>query len=143
MNNIRTLAAAGFACLFVSAAPLSAQDFKVIVNSANTTTDLPAAVVGKLFLKETTKFPNGSAAQPVDQAKTSATRASFSKAVIGRPVAAVETFWQQQIFSGKEVPPQNKPTDDDVIAFVKSTPGAIGYVSASAGTGGVKVIDVK
>jgi hypothetical protein len=63
--------------------------------------------------------------------------------VLGRSVGAVETFWQQQIFSGKEVPPPVKASDDDVIAFVKANAGAIGYVSASTSTAGVKVIDVK
>ncbi|AMW06508.1 hypothetical protein GEMMAAP_02945 [Gemmatimonas phototrophica] len=127
----------------LSAAPAAAQDFKVIVNSANSTTDLPADVTAKLFLKQTTKFPNGTAAQPVDQAKTSPVRATFSKTVLGRAVSAVESYWQQQIFSGKDVPPPAKASDDDVVAYVKATPGAIGYVSAGASTAGVKVVDVK
>ena len=75
--------------------------------------------------------------------KSSATRAAFSKAILGRPVSAVETYWQQQIFSGKEVPPTTKANDDEVIAFVKANAGAIGYVSAGASTAGVKVVDVK
>ena len=140
---MRKLTALLVALVVMVARPASAQEFKVIVNSANSTADLPAAVVGKLFLKETAKFPNGTPAMPVDQAKTSPVRAAFSKSVIGRPVGAVETYWQQQIFSGKEVPPAAKASDDDVIAFVKSTPGAIGYVNAGAATAGVKVIDVK
>lgn len=129
--------------LCAMAAPAAAQDYKVIVNSANSTSDLPAAVASKIFLKETTKFPNGTAATPVDLNKASAVRAAFSKAVIGRPVSAVETYWQQQIFSGKDVPPSAKASDDEVIAFVKANPGAIGYVSAGASVAGVKVIDVK
>ncbi|MBC8085956.1 MAG: phosphate ABC transporter substrate-binding protein, partial [Phycisphaerae bacterium] len=52
-------------------------------------------------------------------------------------------YWQQQIFSGKDVPPASKHTDEDVINFVKSTPGGIGYVSASSAAAGVKVIAVK
>ena len=113
-----------------AAVPAQAQDFKVIVNSANSTSDLSAEVAAKLFLKQTSKFPNGTSAQPVDLGKAS-------------PVRAVETYWQQQIFSGKDVPPAAKASDDDVIAFVKANPGAIGYVSAGASTAGVKVIDVK
>jgi ABC-type phosphate transport system substrate-binding protein len=120
-----------------------AQDFKVIVNSANSTSELPAAVASKIFLKEAAKFPNGTAATPVDQGKASPVRAAFSKSIVGRPVASVETYWQQQIFAGKEVPPPAKTSDDDVIAFVKANPGAIGYVSAGAATAGVKVVDIK
>jgi ABC-type phosphate transport system substrate-binding protein len=143
MTNMLKRLACAAVVLVASAAPAMAQDFKVIVNSANSTTDLPADVATKLFLKQTTKFPNGTAAQPVDLAKTSAVRAAFSKAVLGRAVSAVESYWQQQIFSGKDVPPSSKASDEEVIAFVKSNPGGIGYVSAGASTAGVKVIDVK
>jgi ABC-type phosphate transport system substrate-binding protein len=79
----------------------------------------------------------------VDQGKASSVRAAFSKAVLGRPVSAVESYWQQQIFSGKDVPPAAKGSDDEVVTFVKANPGAIGYVSAGASTAGVKVVDVK
>jgi ABC-type phosphate transport system substrate-binding protein len=129
--------------LCATATTAMAQDFKVIVNSGNATSELPGDVAAKLFLKQALKFPSGTAAQPVDQAKGSPVRASFSKAVLNRPVAAVETYWQQQIFAGKEVPPPAKTSDDDVIAFVKANPGAIGYVSAGAATAGVKVVDIK
>ncbi len=129
--------------VFVVATPAAAQDVKVIVNSANSTAELPGDVVTKLFLKQTTKFPNGTAAQPVDQAKGSSVRAAFSKGVLGRGVSAVESYWQQQIFSGKDVPPPTKASDDEVVAYVKANAGAIGYVSAGASTAGVKVVDVK
>lgn len=33
-------------------------------------------------------------------------------------------------------------SDEDVVAFVKATPGGIGYVSADGNVVGVKVIDV-
>lgn len=126
-----------------SASPAMAQDFKVIVNSANATTELTADQAAKLFLKQALKFPNDTPAQPVDQGKATGVRAAFSKAVLGRPVSAVESYWQQQIFSGKDVPPAAKGSDDEVVSFVKATPGAIGYVSAGASTASVKVVDVK
>lgn len=143
MPMLRSIIGSAAVALCLAAAPAAAQDFKVIVNSANAASELPAATVSRIFLKEADKFPDGSAAVPVDQGKTTPVRAAFTKAVIGRAVSAVETFWQQQIFSGKEVPPATKPSDDEVIAFVKANPGAIGYVSAGASTAGVKVIAVK
>ena len=133
----RGFAMAAVALCFM-AVPAAAQDFKVIVNSANGVTELSAAVTLKIFLKEVTKVPNGTASTPIDQNKASAVRAAFSKTVIGRPVTAVETFWQQQLFSGKELPPAVKASDDDVVAFVKATPGGIGYVSAGANVVGSK-----
>jgi ABC-type phosphate transport system substrate-binding protein len=124
------------------AAKASAQDFKVIVNSANSTSELTADVASKLFLKQVPKFPNGTAATPVDQGKAAAARVAFTRTVLGRAVSAVESYWQQQIFSGKDVPPPTKGGDDDVVAFVKANPGAIGYVSGGASLAGVKVVSV-
>lgn len=143
LQRILKSAAMGAFALVIAAAPAAAQDFKVVVNSGNSTSELSADLAAKLFLKQSTKFPNGTAAQPVDLAKASAARVAFSKTVLGRPVGAIETYWQQQIFSGKDVPPAVKASDDDVIAYVKANPGAIGYVSGGAATAGVKVIDVK
>lgn len=143
MKTMFKAGAGALVALLVSASTAMAQDFKVIVNSANSTESLSADVAAKLFLKQTTKFPNGTAATPVDLPKGSTVRAAFSKAVLNRPVASVETYWQQQIFSGKDVPPAAKGSDDEVVSFVKANPGAIGYVSAGASTAGVKVIDVK
>ncbi len=121
----------------------AAQAFKVIANSSVTAADVPGAALSKVFLKQSTKLPDGSTVTPVDLQKTSDVRAAFSKSVHGRAVGAIETFWQQQIFSGKEVPPATKASDAEMIAFVKATPGAIGYVSSGAATDGVKVIAVK
>lgn len=118
-------------------------DVKVIVNSANPLSELQASEVANLFLKRALKFPGGGPAVPVDQAKNSAIRASFARTVLGRPVSAVDAYWQQQIFAGGELPPATKAADDDVVAFVKATPGAIGYVSAGASVAGVKVVSVK
>lgn len=143
MRTMRSLISLAAVALLAIAAPAQAQGFKVIAHEGVAESELPSDVVSKIFLKQAVKFPSGAAAKPVDLKKDSPVRAAFSSDVVGRPVAAVETYWQQQIFAGKEVPPPAKASDDEVLAFVRSTPGAIGYVSASASTSGVKVIAVK
>lgn len=121
----------------------SAQEVKIIANSSVSANDITSDLASKIFMKQSTKFADGSAAAPVYQAKTSPVRIAFDKSVLGKSVSAVETFWQQQIFSGKDVPPAAKTSDDEVVAFVKSTPGGIGYVSGAAATAGVKVLVLK
>ena len=141
-RHIRISAAALF-FVALGAHKLAAQEYKVIVNSANPAAELSTDAVSKIFLTTVSKFPEGGAATPVEPAKASPARAAFAKTVLGRTVQNLDTYWQQQIFSGKDVPPANKASDDDVIAFVKSNPGAIGYVSGSAAVAGVKVVTVK
>ncbi|MDE3217269.1 MAG: substrate-binding domain-containing protein [Gemmatimonadota bacterium] len=122
--------------------PAEAQEFKVIVNNANPVTELSSDAVARLFLKESATFPGGVPATPVEPAKGSATRTAFAKTVLGRTVQSLDTYWQEEIFSGRDVPPASKSTDDEVVAFVRNNPGAIGYVSGAASTPGVKVITV-
>ena len=140
-NTFRMLAVV--AVLAITATRASAQGFKVIANPGVATSDISAADLARIFVKQSSKFPDGGAAVPVDQGKASAARASFSTKVHGKSVNAVDSYWQQQIFSGKDVPPATKAGDDEVIAFVKATPGAVGYVSEAAAAEGVKVITVK
>lgn len=129
------------AALAFTATDAQAQ-YQVIVNSAAGMTEISAADLSKIFLKKSAKLPSGEAAKPVDMPPSSATREAFSKAVHGRGAAQVESYWQQQIFAGKDVPPDVKGSDADVVAFVSANPGAIGYVSAGASVSGVKVVKV-
>jgi ABC-type phosphate transport system substrate-binding protein len=109
-----------------------AQGYVVIVNGGNTVKSLSREQLTSIFLKKTAKWDGGAAIAPVDQDKSSKVRESFTKAVHGRSVSAVDSYWQQQIFAGKDVPPPERSSDTDVIAYVRSNPNAIGYVSAGS-----------
>jgi ABC-type phosphate transport system substrate-binding protein len=129
------------AALAVQAGSAQAQEFKVVVNASTGVTSIGKDELAKIFLKKARKLPGGTDAVPVDN--DSDVRAGFSQAVHGRGETAIESFWQQQIFSGKDVPPEKKPGDSQVLDYVRSTPGAIGYVSGSATVGsGVTVVTV-
>jgi hypothetical protein len=68
-------------------------------------------------------------------------RDAFSRDVHGKPTSAVEAYWQQQVFSGRDVPPPEKG-EGAALDFVRSNSNGIAYVSPGAGTEGVKLIDV-
>lgn len=112
--------------------PVSAAGFKVIVNHKVPLSELPKDEVKQIMMKKVSKFSDGTGAAPVDLPPTSPVREAFSKEVLGRSAAAVSSFWQRQIFSGKEVPPPNAANDAEVIALVGSMPGGLGYVSENA-----------
>ena len=142
----KRLVAVAAATLVLMAAILARAEefsFQMIVNEANAVSSLDKDEVGKLFLKKTTRWESGSAAQPVDQLKTAKVREDFSTKILGKSLAAVDSLWRQKIFSGAAVPPLEKGSDEEVVAFVKANVGAIGYVSKAAGLSGVKSITVK
>lgn len=115
----------------------AAQGYVVVVNEAG-----PASLskddLSRIFLKKNKELT------PVDQDKEAKVRSTFSKAVLGRPLSAIISYWQQQIFSGGDSPPVEKTSDADVLAFVRNNPKAIGYVAAGTDLGsGVRAVTVQ
>jgi ABC-type phosphate transport system substrate-binding protein len=142
MKLRNAIAIALFAGTMMVTGAVHAATAKVIVNNSVTITSLSKKAASDLFLKKTTKWSDGAAVHPVDLVDTSSTRESLSKSVHGKTTAAVKSYWNQQIFSGRDVPPVEKKSDAEVLAFVRSTPGAIGYVSEAASTEGVRVVTI-
>ena len=126
-------------------APLaSAQSsYKVIVNNSVAENSIARKDLSRVFLRKTTNWGDGTPMLPVDLHDSVPTRATFSEDVLHKGVDAVAAYWQRQIFSGRAVPPVVKKTDAEVLDYVRSNPGAIGYVSAGASTNGVKVLEVQ
>lgn len=119
----------------------AAGGYKVIVNSGVSFTQLSKDEVQRIMMKKTSKFSDGTKADPVDLHPDSPVREAFSQDVLGRSTSGIKNFWQRQIFSGKNVPPPELPSDADVIAFVSANPGGLGYVSEGAQVGSsVKVV---
>ncbi|RKH66193.1 hypothetical protein D7X96_22100 [Corallococcus interemptor] len=131
----------GFAGLFAGparGAPSGA--YKVVVHPDNPVNELSRARLSQLFFKKSTQWDSGVTAMPVDLNDSSPVRAAFCDEVLKRSLPAVRAFWQQRIFSGRDVPPPELPSDADVLAYVRANPGAVGYVPASTPTPGLKVI---
>ncbi|MEP7052521.1 MAG: hypothetical protein ABJB12_19295 [Pseudomonadota bacterium] len=106
--------------------------FRVIVQADNPVSELSREFLADAFLKRTTRWSNGEALRPVDQRSSSVARQRFSDSVLRRSVAAVKNYWQQRIFSGRDLPPPEVESDEAVVNFVVNHRGALGYVSAGA-----------
>ncbi len=135
----------GLALLGLGYWPPMAQEppaFKVITHPDTPVTSLSKTQVSKILLKKVRKWDNGQRVQAVDQGGKDSVREIFTKEIHGRSLSSIQRFWQRQIFSGTEVPPPELASDDEVVSFVSSNPGAIGYVSADAALEGVKTVDV-
>ena len=100
--------------------------------------------VSRIFLKKTTKWPNGQPVLPVDLPTSAPSRRAFSKGVLGRDPNEIGAYWNQVIFSGRAVPPVTKSSDNEVLAYVRNNPNAIGYVAADTNIGeSVKVLTLR
>jgi len=106
--------------------------FVVVVHAGNPAAVLPREQVARLFLRKIKRWPSGAVAEPIDLAPGTTTREAFTREVLGKSVATVRAYWQQRLFSGADLPPPEKSSEADALAFVREHPAAVAYVSAAA-----------
>lgn len=117
--------------------------FRVIIHPKNPAKSADKDFLTEAFLKRRTRWRDGEAMRPVDQRPKSDVRKRFTRSVMKRSVAAVRSYWQQRIFSGRGVPPPELDSDDDVVSYVLEHRGAVGYVSGAAKLRGARVLEVR
>jgi len=121
----------------------STREFRILVHPDNPAVALSRDFMTDVFLKRTTRWPDGETAHPVDQRASAGVRESFSEGVLRRSVSAVKRYWQQRIFSGRDLPPPELESDEAVVAYVLKHRGAIGYVSSGAKLGRAKAVSLQ
>ena len=119
------------AVLAAGAAPVASADatFRVIVHPQVKGSQIPRASLSSIFLKQAPKWSDGTAVLPVDQSVRSSVRQAFSSDVLQQGLVQVQVYWQRKMGAGV-TPPPVKASDEEIVSFVASTPGAIGYVSS-------------
>lgn len=128
----------------LSSAQDGAADFVVIVHAQNPATSVDKDRLSKMFLKKIKRWEESEAGvEAFDQLESAAVRETFTRAVHGKSISAIKSYWQRMIFSGRDIPPDEMESDGEVMSAVADDPGGVGYVSASAAlTDGVKTITV-
>ena len=140
--------ACGLLVLVVSVAttPALAQQtepYVIVVNARNPISSMSAEELARVFLKKQKTWEDGSAVLPVDLPEDSQVRETFTRDVLGRSTSAVRAFWQQMIFSGRDVLPVVRDDPGAVISYVSSNTYAIGYVAPNTPLDDqVKVVEV-
>jgi len=143
---VRRLFIAGLAAivsLSVAQAAFTADlTVRIIVHPQVKGTQIPRASLAAIFLKQAPRWSDGTPVVPVDQSVKSPVRSVFSNRVLGQALMDVQIYWQRKMSAGL-LPPPVKTSDEDVITFVASNPGAIGYVSAATAVpDSVKTLEV-
>jgi ABC-type phosphate transport system substrate-binding protein len=137
------------ACVILGAARQASSEpseagagFRVIVNAENKISSVPREFLANAFLRNVRDWADGERIQPVDLQPGSPTREEFSRRILLRSIAAIRSYWQQRIFSGRGVPPPELESDAAVVRYVVNNRGAVGYVSKSAELGAARVLAV-
>jgi ABC-type phosphate transport system substrate-binding protein len=121
----------------------SGDAFRVIVNPDNPVTEVDRGFLRDAFLKKSNSWGSGETVRPVDLARKFPVREAFTRDVLKKTLPQLKRYWNQQIFSGKGVPPPEVDSTAAAIAYVLANPGAVGYLPADADAGRAKVVKVK
>jgi ABC-type phosphate transport system substrate-binding protein len=115
----------------------------VIVNPDNPIESVPRDFLRDAFLKKATEWGRGDTIRPIDLSGRFPARGKFTHDVLRKTSSQLRSYWSQQIFSGKGVPPPEVDSVADVIGYVLANPGAIGYLPDGTDPGRAKVIKVR
>lgn len=128
---------------WTSASHAATHGYRVVVHPESSVSTTNRRFLTEAFLKKVTEWPDGTKIHPIDLRQSSGVRESFSSDVLGRSVSGVGHYWLQVIFAGRGVPPPELSSEDQVVGFVLSHPGAVGYVSENTDLRGAKVLVVR
>jgi len=132
-----------FALTITTMTPLHSDSSVILIaNNSVTINDVPANFLKKVYLGKTKKWSDGSKLVPVSL-KKGEVHTTFLKTNVRKSLSQFNTYWKKKIFTGKGTPPKSFSTEAELIKFVKSTPGALGYVSSSTNPDGVKKLAIK
>ena len=95
----------------------------------------------RIYLGKRTTWSDRTSIVPV-MLKSGPLHEEFVEDLVGRSEHRFATYWRQMVFTGKGIPPKSFADEDEIISFVKATPGAVGYVSPSTDATGVKILTV-
>ena len=112
----------------------------VVVNARCGVAAMTRNEVVNVFFGRNRQFFNGVEAQPVDMPDSHPDRARFYRALVGKEVSEVNAYWSRQVFSGRMQPPTKVNTTDDVMKWVSSHPGGIGFIDLSRADARVRVV---
>ncbi|CAN5879964.1 ABC transporter substrate-binding protein [soil metagenome] len=122
--------------MYLAAWPVSASaddpSFVVIASPGVTEHHLSRETLRRIFTRKQALWPSGVHIQPVNLPADHPLRRAFSQSILGGPPQAFEDYWRDMYFHGV-LPPHVLASEEAVLLFVATTPGAIGYVSSCPG----------
>lgn len=110
---------------------LGEKGYVVIVHAEHPGQGIPRAELAAVFLGKATRWADRTAIESADQSLRSEVREAFCRGALGLEPRAVLQYWQYQLQRGTGLrPPPVKKNDLEVVEWVGSRRGRIGYVSA-------------
>ena len=127
------------ACVSLLAAQPAFAQNEVLVVANPDCPEVTEAVILKIFLGKIVEI-GGIPVVPVNMAPTTQERGAFLKHIMAMDEDKYTSYWTVRRYIGKGAPPREFLSSRDVIDYIHSTPGAIGYVRFGVPTESLRVL---
>jgi TonB family protein len=114
-------------------------EVKVIANRSVKADAITAGDLKRVFLEERIALGDGTHVEPVLE-KDGPVHEAFLRECLGGTDDDLQNYYRALVFSGRGSMPKQLGSDEEVVAYVENTRGAIGYVSARTNTEKVKTL---
>lgn len=144
MNTFMKLISFAAVLVFVLAVQTAvAGDLAVIVNTSNSKSSITKSELSKIFTGKKNRWSNNENIVPVDQKTSTAVAGDFLENYLRKSASEYRKLWMSKMLSGEATAPKALSSDSEVISFVKSNPGAIGYIDSENLVPDVKQLSVQ
>jgi ABC-type phosphate transport system substrate-binding protein len=124
----------------IALAPGAAQPRGIVVVANPETPELSTDALQKIYLGKVVEI-NGRPVIPVNMSKGTVERQEFMEHVLSQDDDRFIAYWTVRRYIGKGSPPKEFDSVESQLKYLRSTPGAIGYVPADLELkGGLKTL---
>jgi ABC-type phosphate transport system substrate-binding protein len=121
--------------------PARAQDVTIVVNRNLSSSAITETQLRDIFTGARSRFDDGRQAAPV-LLKGGPVHEVFLRRHIGDTPDEFRARWRKAVFTGQGAMPKEFSSEAELLHYVESTPGAIGYVSHVSGREAVKLLTI-
>ena len=118
------------------------RDAKIIANNSVTVASVSEDELKGILLTTRTSLADGAHLEPV-LLKSGRVHDALIRDLLGKTASGLDSYYRSLVFAGKGAMPRRFSTEAELVAYVRATKGAIGYVSPDTPTDGVKILEVK
>jgi hypothetical protein len=116
-----------------------ASESEVLVVAHPNTPSMDGETLQKVFLGKVIMV-NGVSVIPVNLAPGTAERRAFMDLVMGQGDEKFISYWTVRRYIGKGQPPKEFSSPQELLDYVRATPGAIGYLSGAVAKDGLVIL---
>lgn len=113
----------------------------IVANPSVLVSEISRGDIRRIYFGKMKKWPNGMRIKAA-QIKNGVLPEIFSSELMRKRLKKYKLYWKRVIAAGTGIPPRSFGSQEEMLEYIKSTEGAIGYIGALSDTTGVVILKV-